>query len=60
MEKYFVVNLECDDEHYEIMLSPQQLNAVNDYYNILDNIGVAQSFTRPLTKKEFQEIIEKN
>lgn len=60
MEKYFVINLECDDEHYEIMLSPQQLNAVNEYYNILDNIGVAQSFTRPLTKKEFQEIIEEN
>lgn len=60
MKKYFVVNLECDDEHYEIMLNPQQLNAVNEYYNILDSIGVTQSFTRPLTEKEFQEIIEEN
>lgn len=55
MEKYFVVNLECEDEYYEIMLTPQQLNAVNDYYNILDNIGVAQSFTRPLTEKVFKK-----
>ena len=55
MEKYFVVNLECEDEHYEIMLTPQQLNAVNDYYNILDKIGVAQSFTRPLTEKVFKK-----
>ena len=60
MEKYYVVNLECDDEYYEIMLSPQQLSAVNQYYDILDNIGVAQSFTRPLTEKEFQEILEEN
>lgn len=57
MEKrkiYIVQNYNCDDEHYEIMLTQKECNAIMQYYDIIDSMGASNEFSPPIEKEEWE------
>lgn len=57
-QKYYIVNLNCDNEHYELMLTQQEYQGIMEYYNIMDKMKIADLITPPLTEQEYKQYIE--
>lgn len=52
---YIVQNYNCDDEHYEIILTEREYNAVMRYYDIIDNMGASNEYSPPIEKEKWEE-----
>ena len=50
---YIVQNYNCD-EHYEIMLTEKEYNAVMRYYDIIDNMGISNECSPPIDKEKWK------
>ena len=48
---YIVQNYNCD-EHYEIMLTEKEYNAVMRYYSIIDDMGASNEYSPPIEKEK--------
>ena len=54
-KKYYVINLNCDEDTYEIKLTDKELEGIRKYYDIMDSMAVADMISFPLTEEEYQE-----
>ena len=51
---YIVQNYNCD-EHYEIILTERECNAIMQYYDIIDSMGASNEFSPPIKKEEWEQ-----
>ena len=54
-KKYYVINLNCDKDIYEIELTDEEYNGISKYYDIMDSMKVADSISIPLSEEVYQE-----
>ena len=52
--KIYIVQNYNGVEHYEIMLTEREYNAVMQYYNIIDNMGASNEYSPPIEKEKWE------
>ena len=53
-KKYYILNLNCEEDFYEIELTDEEMQGIEKYYNIMDLMGIADMISIPLTEEEYQ------
>ena len=54
-KKYYVLNYNCDNDVYEIELTEEEYNGIYKYYQIMDDMRVANEISIPLSEEIYQE-----
>ena len=56
-KKYYILNLNCDNDIYEIELTDEEIQGIEKYYDIMDSMKLADTISPPLTKEEYQKYV---
>ena len=54
-KKYYVLNYNCDNDVHEIELTEEEYNGIYKYYQIMDDMRVANEISIPLSEEIYQE-----
>ena len=54
-KKYYILNLNCDNDIYEIELTDEEIQGIEKYYDIMDSMKLADTISPPLTEEEYQK-----
>lgn len=54
-KKYYVINLNCEEDIYEIELTDEELKGIEKYYDIMDSMKIADMISFPLTEKKYKD-----